>query len=464
MRTALLLFLALLQSPTTPGKPTLRTAELTPQNGAELATALATGGTIKLLPNTTYVGNFVARKSFTLDTQGATDVLRASPTNTYARLASTNGGPALVVTASNVRIKHAHFERVNAGDVISVGYGDSQQATLAQVPRNVYLDQIVVLGNPAGGTKRGVVLQCGDCGVTNSYIDDLKVAGQDSQAIGSWNGPGPFLIKNNFLRAAGENIMFGGDNPRIPDLVPENITIADNYVTKDLAWRQLTWTVKNLLEFKAGRHVTVTNNIFENLWQGGQPGWSIVLTPQGLASVQVSDIRFTDNTVRSVSSGFNILGYAQIGSSLQTCDIVIENNWFQLSKALYGGQGWFMQIGAGLSKTSNACNISVTHNTIEQDGNQFIAGTGSPVTGYQFLNNIVSKAGAYGIFLQDAAGVNQPYGKNWQQYFPGGVIEDNTIIAAPSALKTNVPNNNYVAAGTIVAGRGQGELAGYGRR
>ena len=28
-----------------------------------------------------------------------------------------------------------------------------------------------------------------------------------SQAIGGWNGPGPYVISNNFLEAAGENVM-----------------------------------------------------------------------------------------------------------------------------------------------------------------------------------------------------------------------------------------------------------------
>ena len=43
-----------------------------------------------------------------------------------------------------------------------------------------------------------------------------------------WNGPGPFLIENNYLEAAGENVMFGGSDPSIANLVPSNITIRRN--------------------------------------------------------------------------------------------------------------------------------------------------------------------------------------------------------------------------------------------
>ena len=62
--------------------------------------------------------------------------------------------------------------------------------------------------------------------VIDSYFSDFKEVGADSQAIAGWNGPGPFRIANNYLEAAGENVMFGGADPAIPDLVPADIEIA----------------------------------------------------------------------------------------------------------------------------------------------------------------------------------------------------------------------------------------------
>ena len=61
-------------------------------------------------------------------------------------------------------------------------------------------------------------------------------SGLDTQAICGWNGPGPYTITNNYLEAAGENILFGGADPSIPNLVPSNITVTGNYLTKQLAW------------------------------------------------------------------------------------------------------------------------------------------------------------------------------------------------------------------------------------
>ena len=52
--------------------------------------------------------------------------------------------------------------------------------------------------------------------VVDSHLADFKEEGADSQAIAGWSGPGPFKIANNYLEAAGENVMFGGADPDHP--------------------------------------------------------------------------------------------------------------------------------------------------------------------------------------------------------------------------------------------------------
>ncbi len=49
--------------------------------------------------------------------------------------------------------------------------------------------------------------------------------------------PGPFRIINNQLEATGENILFGGVDPSVPNLVPTGIEVRRNTITKPLAWR-----------------------------------------------------------------------------------------------------------------------------------------------------------------------------------------------------------------------------------
>ena len=52
----------------------------------------------------------------------------------------------------------------------------------------------------------------------------------------------------NYLEAAAENIMFGGAPPYIQNLVPSDIVVRRNHLTKPLAWRTQNWLVKNLFE------------------------------------------------------------------------------------------------------------------------------------------------------------------------------------------------------------------------
>jgi hypothetical protein len=73
--------------------------------------------------------------------------------------------------------------------------------------------------------------------VINSYVSDCKAVGQDSQAIGGFNGPGNYRIENNYLEGAAENVLFGGTDPKIPDLVTSNIVFRHNHLRKPLEWR-----------------------------------------------------------------------------------------------------------------------------------------------------------------------------------------------------------------------------------
>ena len=68
---------------------------------------------------------------------------------------------------------------------------------------------------PPTRSGAAIALNSGDTQIINSYISDIKGEWLDTQAIAGWNGPGPFLIENNHIEAAAENIMFGGSDPAI---------------------------------------------------------------------------------------------------------------------------------------------------------------------------------------------------------------------------------------------------------
>ena len=123
------------------------------------------------------------------------------------------------------------------GEILQLGDGSSAQNAPEMVPHHIVVRHVYVHGDPAIGQKRCIALNAADVTISDSYVSDCKSTTQDSQAIAGWNGPGPFTIENNYLEAAGENVMFGGSDPAIADLVPTNITVRGNHFSRPMAWR-----------------------------------------------------------------------------------------------------------------------------------------------------------------------------------------------------------------------------------
>src|SRR5262249_39240039 len=155
------------------------------------------------------------------------------------------------------------------------GRGDSSQSTTASVPHHLTMDRCYLHGGTGGGQRRGLALNSGDAQILNSYFADFKTSGDDTQAIAGWTGPGPFLIENNYLEAAGGNIICGGGDPYITNLIPSHITIRRNQIAKRMEWLPLKWTIKNLIELKNAEHVVIEGNVLENNWAAGQQGYAI---------------------------------------------------------------------------------------------------------------------------------------------------------------------------------------------
>ncbi len=157
------------------------------------------------------------------------------------KLLSTNSAPPLITAAGahHWRLQLLEFPATSLGygEIIRIGDASSAQSTLAQVPYEFDLDRLFIHGDPLYGQKRGIALNGRSVTIRNCYISDIKAVGFDSQAIGGWNGPGPFTIENNFLEAAGENMLLGGADPTIPNLVTENVTFRNNQVSKPFSWR-----------------------------------------------------------------------------------------------------------------------------------------------------------------------------------------------------------------------------------
>src|SRR5581483_2616082 len=381
------------------------------------------GDTIVLQAGATFVGNFklpakggtsyITIRSSTPDASLPASGVRITPAyaSLLAKIEANQNGPALRTSgaAGYWRLLFLEFAPAvsnAAADIVELGAAGTSQSTLSSVPQHLVVDRCYFHGQPTWNIRRGLALNSGDTQVINSYFSEFHGVNEDTQAIAGWNGPGPYLIENNYLEAAGENIMFGGSDPNIPNLVPSNIKLLHNYISKPVAWRTATWTVKNLVEFKNAANVLVEGNTIENNWAAGQQGYSIDMTPRNQSGTApwsvVKNITVQNNVIRHVAAVFDISGYDNLATSEQTTDIVIRNNVAYDVNTSWGtsknpAPGRFAIIGGGPK------NITIDHNTVDSNGSStiFLYGgysrSGVQIYGFVLTNNLL-RDNSYAIY------------------------------------------------------------------
>ncbi|MGE3404199.1 MAG: right-handed parallel beta-helix repeat-containing protein [Vicinamibacterales bacterium] len=426
-----------------------QTAAIRVADGGDLQAALNRanpGDTILLAPGAVYRGTFVlpARRDagdafITIRTDGPGlpgPGERTGPAFA-GRLAVIRGDGVATALRTAPGTHHWRIENVEfaanekgEGEIIALGSGGREQRQLTDVPHDLVLDRVYIHGDPKVGQRRGIGLNSAATTIVNSYIADIKAAGIEAQAICGWNGPGPFVIENNYLEAAGENVMFGGSDPWIDGLVPTDITVRGNHFSRPVAWRAESWTVKNLFELKNARRVVIDGNLFEHHWPQAQAGYAIVFTPrnqQGRAPWSVvADVRFSNNVVRRVSSGINISGRDDIRDSQPASDFVIDNNLFLDVGGEWGRPGDFLQIGNG------PANVRVTRNTVLQTGRALLvygSRLGPEAAGFVFTGNVI-RHNRYGLF-GNSVGTGNPA---IERYLPGAVVENNVFFGGERRL------------------------------
>lgn len=406
----LILLLAAMASSSAPMRSPVHLVRAGEDLQAALSAARA-GDEVRLEAGATFPGSFVlpvfdgdtpvTLRSDLPDGAAPSSDTRVTPAMAvhFAKIVSTSSDPALRTApgAHHWRIALLEFpnNKGGFGDIVQIGDGSSAQVRAEQVPHDIVLDRLYVHGDPQAGQKRGVALNGRAVTIRNCHISDIKAVGADAQAIGGWNGPGPFTIENNYLEAAGEVILFGGADPAIPDLVPSDVVIRYNHLTRPMDWRGSKWQVKNLLELKNARRVRIEWNLLENNWQAAQPGYAILFTPRNQDGrcpwCGLEDVVFAHNIVRNASAGVNILGHDSPNASRQTRGVRIEDNLFAGLTTKLGGNGWGVLIGDGPR------DVVIDHNTFEFDGTTLLYAYGAPkIDGFQFTNN-AAPHGTYGI-------------------------------------------------------------------
>jgi hypothetical protein len=228
--------------------------------GEDLQSALEQarpGDTILLEAGATFRGNFtLPNKQGTTGQQeqwitirsAAPDLdlppgMRVTPSQSgrMPKLVSPNSEAALrtAAAAHHFRLIGIEFTidpevKLNYG-IVKLGEGNETDVNL--LPHNIQIERCYIHGQALADVSRGVALNSVSSSVTDSYISECHGIGFDTQAIAGWNGPGPYKILNNYLEGAGENVLFGGADPKIPNLVPSDIEFRYNHCAKPLAWK-----------------------------------------------------------------------------------------------------------------------------------------------------------------------------------------------------------------------------------
>jgi len=241
-----------------------------------------------------------------------------STENVMARIAGSKGRNRIV--GNDAGASHYRFVGLEISDTGANGpAGGFWNLILLKNADRIIFDRCWIHGSPIGEDVKGVVFESSSyIAIVDSFISDIhsktSASGADSSAIGSLSGIGPVKIVNNFLEAAGENVLWGGGRA---DTSLSDIEFRHNYVFKPLSWWHkhpsffgTQFAVKNLYETKNSVRELIEGNIFENNWAQSQNGTAILLYPKNQFGdcpvCTVHDLTFRYNVVRHTVNGMTV--------------------------------------------------------------------------------------------------------------------------------------------------------------
>lgn len=381
--------------------------------------------------NQTYTGNLQVTKALILriacwaSLPSGRMTPAAAGTLKLPKFATSNNMPAITIEGPVHDVALIGLEVIGAptGTTALIALGSDQQTSLLKVPQRLLLDHLYMHGTPTTTVRRCVALNSGATTIVNSHCDEVHEPGADAQAIMGWTGPGPYLIRNNYLSAASEIIMFGGGDPRISGLRPSDITIDHNTLTRPPSWYGSQWLIKNLFELKNASRVLVEGNVMENNWMWGQDGTAIVMKSTNQDNTcpwcGTTDVMFRWNIVRNIGGGFNIAAHPEIYPVVPLARVVISDN---LITGIWAPG--FPGAGVAFMVQQDIADLVITRNTVVSDsavGSVVFLPEGAHMTRFRFTDNIMAAAPNYGIYGQNTGAGSVAI----DLYAPGAVVTGN---------------------------------------
>lgn len=409
--------------------PTITGSTITVNSGDNLQTAINSanlGDEIVIEAGATFTG------PFTLPDKGAgTDWIVIRSANSGSLPAGTRVGPADVTNMPKIICgafsscfnfnANAHHYRF-VGIEVTKTAGTYVSGLVSQVKSNHHItyDRCYLHGtdpvvtNSGEGLRRAITLHGNNMVVTECYISNCWEAGADTQALWWAEGYG-WLIHNNYLEGAGENILTGGTSSITEADQPTDITVTKNTFDKPNTWwtNSVDWdgqsrTIKNTLEFKTGNRILVEANDFYNMWRDGQ-NVAIVYKSTDQNSdtpwVQVHNVTHRYNLHVGMHQWMGLTSNAtSYGHSLPVDDVLIEDNLvldINVTKdyvASGNPQNWSFLF------LNDHDNIIIRHNTVIGDPSTGTSPYMEPnIVNSQFIDNIYTQ-GQYGLSTSGAFG------------------------------------------------------------
>jgi hypothetical protein len=406
----------------------------------------------------------------------------SSTQNVVAKLVMNQVGSGPVVFASGAN----HYRLI--GLELTRLAGTGVVTALASITRggtanNLVLDRVWLHGTARDETTRGVQLGGGTyVSVIDSFFTDFHCIARtgactDSQAINGGIGDnpmGPYKIVDNFLEAAGENILFGGGEAT---QVPADIEVSRNHMFKPLIWMQgqpgyvggadgSPFIVKNLFELKTGKRVLLDSNIMENTWGGfSQVGFGILLTPKnqgGLCSIcQITDVTIRYNYISHTGAGMQ-LGNGPTGTGALPMDggrySIHDVVFDDIDGTKYTGSDLFVQLSTGDGAPA-LHDVTINHITAFPQHTSFLIGDvlsiNAAMTNFVFTNNVIN-AGLAPVWSTGTDGrancaVHDSPLTTFNACFSAYVWSTNLVVATPANYPASSwPAHNFFA-GTAAA-------------
>lgn len=390
-----------------------------PNQNTPYVVCLAAGGTFKRFDLKNKSGNaWITIRTSTPDSQFVQPGKRVSPADAskMAKVQSgfdTGGYPAIRATAGahNYRLIGLELVMAPADQILNCPSPCSyytvynlfemgaEEKTYEDLPKDIIADRMYIHGEPGREVRRGVAMNGVRNSVIDSYISEIHQREYDTQAVGAINGPGPLKISNNYLEAAGENILIGGSGTAYLNgaNIPSDIEITNNYIFKPLSWRNsqprhsswsgYNYVVKNLLELKTGIRVLIEGNVLENVWPEEQNGDAVLIAlvdDFNKAPEHLNDITIRKNKLKNMAGGV-LFGSGVTGKIIKR--MLIENNIFTEITGEESGKVFVYQ---------NSDSVNINHNTAINSKSTAGALGMTPLLNFEFKNNLIGH-GNYGL-------------------------------------------------------------------